>query len=488
MNPYRSIIKSTSILGGLQVVQILVGILRTKLIAVLMGVYGVGLLGLFTSTVGFLTGLFSMGINLSAVKFIVSSRQSELSDTDLNSVVYTLRLIMLFLGFIGLIFTLLLSNQISLLTFKTANFSFHFILLSLFVFFNQLLIGENSIIQAFQNYKYLAKSSVIGSFLGLIITIPLYYIFKKDGIVYGIIVSSFIMLLSGTFFSNKIFPIFRTSKSLFSLPIAMKVIKMGFFVGLNGLMVLLVSYLIRVYIQSSGGIIMVGYFSAGFAIVTNYVGMVFTAMGTDFYPRLASVSTDNLLCKKLINQQAEIATIILGPILSIFIIFSKKLIAILYSSDFILIDKMMYLCALGILFKAASWAMSYVILAKGESKLFFLSETLANVYMLVLSIIGYALFGLDGLGWAFLIAYIIYTLHVFFLIRIKFLFSFEFDFYKLFFFHLLCLTLLVFLNFNYNNSLTFFFSIMILFVNFFGSFKQLDKRIGIKKFLLGFIS
>ena len=68
-------------------------------------------------------------------------------------------------------------------------------------------------------------------------------------------------------------------------------LKMGFILSLNGITVVGVSYLVRIFISHTGGIEQVGLYSAGFAIITTYVGMVFSAMSTDYYPRLSAVAS-----------------------------------------------------------------------------------------------------------------------------------------------------------------------------------------------------
>ena len=59
----------------------------------------------------------------------------------------------------------------------------------------------------------------------------------------------------------------------------------------------------------------VGLYSAGFTMIGTYVGMIFTAMGTDYYPRLSAVAKSNELSRQAINQQAEIAILIIAPLL-----------------------------------------------------------------------------------------------------------------------------------------------------------------------------
>jgi len=91
-------------------------------------------------------------------------------------------------------------------------------------------------------------------------------------------------------------------------------LKMGFMLSLSGLISTAASYIVRVFISNTGGVADVGLYSAGFAIISTYVGLVFTAMGTDYYPRLSVVAHDNVEARLLINQQAEVAILILAPI------------------------------------------------------------------------------------------------------------------------------------------------------------------------------
>ncbi len=96
----------------------------------------------------------------------------------------------------------------------------------------------------------------------------------------------------------------------------------------------------------------------------------------------------------------------------------------LYSTKFIAVNGMIDYAAIGIYFKAASWAIAYVFLAKAASVLFFWSELVGNVYALTFNLAGYYLYGLDGIGMAFLLGYTVYLFQVFFIAKIMYNFSF----------------------------------------------------------------
>ncbi len=82
------------------------------------------------------------------------------------------------------------------------------------------------------------------------------------------------------------------------------------------------------------------------------------------------------------------------------------------------------------MFRLASWLLSYLFVAKAESKLFIYNELAANIYYVILSIVGYKLWRLDGLGIAFAINYILYLIQVYLISKIKYSFQFNFPFIK----------------------------------------------------------
>ena len=150
--------------------------------------------------------------------------------------------------------------------------------------------------------------------------------------------------------------------------------KLGFFLSLSGLTSSLGAYLMRIYISSIGSIEDVGLYSAGQQIIGNYFGIVFTAMLTDYYPRLCVVANDNSKRNTLVNQQGEVTILILLPIILVFIVFIPHIVELLYSSEFSPINDMIVWSAFGMVFRAVSWAMSIQFLAKASSRLYFLNE------------------------------------------------------------------------------------------------------------------
>ena len=476
---YRQIMKATSLFGGVQVINVIISIIRSKFIAVLLGPTGMGIIGLLTSTTAIITNLTNFGLGTSAVKSIATAFGIG-DEKKIGIVVSVIRRMVWMTGLLGLITTIIFSSLLSQLTFGNKDYTYAFIWLSSTLLFNQLSSGQLVVLQGMRKLKHLAQANLYGSFLGLLITIPLYYLWGIDGIVPGLIGSSVIALSMSWYFSQKIKlekPILTSTQTIFE---GKEMLQMGFLISVSGLLTIGASYIIRIFISRTAGIEQVGLYNAGFTIINTYVGLVFTAMGTDYYPKLSAVAHDNKLCKNAINQQSEIAILILAPILIIFLVFINWFVILLYSKQFTAINGMIHWAALGMFFKASSWSIGFIYLAKGASKLFFWNELLANIYILGLNLLGYHYLGLTGLGLSFLIGYFLFLIQVFIVSKSQYQFSFDRTFIKIFMVHF-CLAISAFLCVKYINQ-PYNYIIGVFFIGFSGyySLKELDKKINFR--------
>lgn len=428
---YRSIFKATSLFGGVQVYQILIGIVKSKFIAILLGPAGMGIMGLYQSTLDVIKSLTAFGLEQSAVRDISEANGSG----DIVRIGRTYSIVKRLVwttGLLGLIAAIVFSPLLSQWTFGNNDYTWGFIILSSTLLLNQICAGQRVLLQGMRRLKDLAKASAIGSTFGLVVSIPLYYWIGVDGIVPTMVLISVTALLLSWFYSKKV-PIENVQvRTKDALKEGSSMLKMGIAMSVSSILVAISSYILRWFIRQQGGVDEVGLFSAGFLITNTYVGMVFTAMGTDYYPRLASVNKDNDKCAEIINQQGEIAVLIIAPIIMSCIIFMPLIIRLIYSEDFLAANNYVMFAVFGMLFKAASFVISYVFLAKAESKLFVINETLCNLYTLLFYIVGYYIGGLTGLGIAFAVGYIAYLIQVFFVSHCRYNFRFSKTFVMVF--------------------------------------------------------
>ena len=188
-------------------------------------------------------------------------------------------------------------------------------------------------------------------------------------------------------------------------------VKLGFFLSLQFLMSTIVIWIIRNYVSSKGGVDEVGLYTAGTTIVATYIGLVFSAIATDYFPRLAATKSYEELNVSVCTQ-AELTILLLAPLVIAFIVFCKPVIILLYSERFLPIEHMMYWSIGAVLTQAMGWAVSYTLLAKAKPIYFFLNELTTTAWGLPLKLYCYSQWGLTGFGMATLIVYVLYLVQV----------------------------------------------------------------------------
>lgn len=475
---YRSIFKATSLFGGVQVYQILIGIIKSKFVAVLLGPAGMGIQGLYQSALQLIQGISSLGLSQSAVRDV-----SEANGTGdayrIGRKVAVLRRLVWYTGLLGLIATALLSPILSKTTFGNYDYTLPFIVLSVTLLLDQLSAGQRVVLQGLRRLKYLAKASAIGSTVGLIVSVPLYYLLGVQGIVPTLILHSVTSLLLSWWFSRRVNIEKVSVTHRESLVEGRTMLRMGIAMSMTTILGTATAYLLRSFIRYDGGEDQVGLFVAGFYIMNYYTGLVFNAMGTDFYPRLAAVNKDNQKCKTIINQQGEIALLIIGPLLLGCLIFMPFIIRLLYSQEFLPAMDYIFGATVGMLFKAASWVISYSFVAKGEAKLFIWNELIGTTVTTSLYLIGYLLWGLLGLGFGVSVGFTYYLLQVFIIAKKRYDFafmrSFKFIFVVQFVFVVVCLLIVKL----WDSPWAYLPTCTLLLGCMFFSLKELDRRMDV---------
>ena len=427
------------------------------------------------STLSMIEGFTSMGISRSAVRD-VSVANGTGDQYKIGRTVAALRILVWATGLLGMLVTMVLSPLLSKLSFGNYDYTIPFFFLSVILLFNQLSAGQLVVLQGMRRLKYLAKASAIGVTLGLFVSVPLYYLLGIKGIVPTLILTSVLSLILSIYFSRKveIKKIRITNKEAFQDGRVM--LRMGVAMSVSSVLTLLFSYLLMGFIRYQGDLETVGLFTAGFAIINTYVGMVFDAMIKDFYPRLSAVSNDNTKCSLIVNQQAEVGTLIISPMLIGCLVFMPMVIWLLYSDRFMGAMDYIIWAIPGMLFKLASWAVALIFTAKGNPKLYMSNEIFGSVLNFLCCIIGYYVWNLNGLGLGFTIGYFIYLLKVYFTAHKRFNFSFNTSFLKLYVTQFLMVGICLLLVLLSNNWLLYVLGSMLCISSLYISIRGMNER------------
>ena len=400
---YGHVLKYTGVFGGVQGLNVLVSLVRNKFVALLLGPSGMGLVTLFNTTVSFISQSTHFGISTSAVRQL-----SEFTDDSHPQVIHHVKVVRawsLLTALLGMLVCIAIGPFLSSTTFAWGDHSLHFILLSPAVGMLAVTGGETAILKARRRLKSLALVQVGSVLAALFMSVPVYYFFGEAGIVPVIVLMAMVTMLLTIRESYRLYPLrLRGAKGI--LGEGMEMVRLGVAFTLAGIIGTGAEMFIRSWLNVTADLDVLGLYNAGYMITITYAGMVFSAMETDFFPRLSSVNSDIAASNLTVNRQIEVSLLIVSPMLAVLIIALPVLIPILFSSKFLPMVGMAQVAVFSMYIKAISLPVSYMTLAKGDSIGYMVLEGIYDVVLVLLIIYGYRHWSLLGTGVALSLSYL----------------------------------------------------------------------------------
>lgn len=398
------VLKAMGVFSGVQFISLASGVVRTKLIAIWIGTLGVGLVGIYNSTVDFISTFILLGIGTSAVRNIANSRSAD-SVAETASVV---RYWGTLLGLVGGILLVALSPLLSRQIFGDSNHVWAFALLGICVFMNGLNAAQVATMQGTGQLKNLARAGVTGVVSGVILSLPLFYWVGADGVPPAIVICSICTVLAAKKFGQ--FPKFSGHISLrHAWQQGSDFVRVGFFIMLSQALTLGASFLFIAWLTNRSGAEETGYFQAGFTLFNRYVGVVFMALSVEFYPRLAAQHGSRRRMSVLTSHELLLVSSLLMPLLIIFAAAVPPVVKILYSDAFLPIVPFVTIALAGTVLRAVSWCLAYSMIANGHGRIMIITEGTSAVLYIGLNITGWLIGGLAGLGVSYIVWYALYT-------------------------------------------------------------------------------
>ena len=409
-NISRMAMKAMGIFGGVQVMGILCSIIRTKLVAMWIGPVGIGLFGLFNNALEMIATGTNLGIRSSSVRDI--SQAHDKSDPGLISrMVTVVRKWSLWLGLAGALLTLVLAPALSQMTFGDSTHIWGFVALSVAVLLQALTNGEYAVLQGTARLKRLASVTLWGTIVGLAVSIPLFYLLRERSILPSILAYAAALAAFAWLLRNREYPAASLSRRE-TFDMGKGFVKLGIFMTLGNFAGILASYAFNAWLNVNTSTEQVGFYQAGYTLINKYTGLILTALGMEYYPRLSKVADSRLRLRAFVSQEINVAIAVMAPVVALFILLRELVVWILYTPEFNVILTFVSWGMVGTIFRTLSWCLAFTILAKGDGKTYLWTEVASAIINLVLNIVFYRWWGLTGLGVAFLVSYLLYTIIV----------------------------------------------------------------------------
>lgn len=402
---YKHILKYTGIFGSVQGLNVLISLVRNKLVAVILGADGMGLASLFNTTVGLVSQITNLGISFSAVRHISETFESG----DIAKIEHTVKVVRswaLLTALLGMLTCAVFGSFLNDFTFSWGDHSLHFIVLGIAVGLAAVTGGETAILKGTRRLRKLALIQVYTVLVSLVISVPIYLMFHMSGIVPVIVLVAFASMILTVVYSYRFYPL-RLQGLISALGEGKHLVQLGVAFSVAGIMTNGAEFIIRSFLNKYDSLYAVGLYNAGYMMTMVYGGMVFSAMETDFFPRLSAVNNDQNRCNSMINRQIEVSLLIISPLLVLFSMGLPLIVTILFSSEFTPVVGMVQITVLALYLRVMKLPVAYLTLAKGDSLCFFLLEAYSAALMVTAVSFGWKMFGLEGAGLGLLVTELI---------------------------------------------------------------------------------
>lgn len=399
------VLKAMGLFSSLQVVNILCAVVKMKLVALWLGASGVGLFGIYQSVVDMLGTLTDMGIRQSAVRDVAASKGSRLAIVAL-----VVRRWSLLAGLLGAILIALGAPLLSRWFFGSWWAVWGFLLLSVAMFLNSVTGGEQALLQGSGRLKALARGNLWGTVAGFLISIPMFRFMGEKSVALSIVAYAVAMYVCMHWQRVRVS---RPSEAIGLRQVwahGKGFVRLGLCMAIAAFVTACAHTIFTALVNSFAGTAALGYVQAGDTIIVRYLGLVFTAIGMEFYPRLAAAGHNRRAMQAYVNHEIMLLLLILTPLLLLFILLREPVVRLLYTSDFFSIIPFITWGALCSIPKAVSWCMAFTIVSRGDGKIYVLTEGLDALISVPLCFISYRYWGMTGLGVAYIGWYMIYAL------------------------------------------------------------------------------
>ena len=131
--------------------------------------------------------------------------------------------------------------------------------------------------------------------------------------------------------------------------------------------------------------------------------------------------------------------------------------------------------------------MGFILIAKGDSKMFIKTAIGFNILSLIMNVSGYYFYGLEGLGFSFCVYFLFHFIGLKIITKKRYDFYFNLDFYKAYFVcFAICITTFL-LRYIEIPVLKYSLMTLMILISFAFSFYQLNKKINLNEIFTSFV-
>jgi O-antigen/teichoic acid export membrane protein len=418
----RDLLKAIFKTGSGSAINIILGVTFSKVMAVVLGSSGVGLYSLINQTLSTATTAGTIGGQTALVQGLASKKGTE-NDKYLVTVFWificgAIIVALSFLLFSPFIAKTVFSSNDEKIISLVRWMSLPVILTTIYAYLISLLNG-------FRAIGRLAIGQLIISSINVILVYPVSKLVNSGYI------TTFIFMISVSTIGAIIFCLIVAHREKWLNPLIQSLIpkfdkesaKHFFRIARTTLITSLIGtgtlLTVRSMIIHYGGFSSAGIFSVAWGLSMLYVTLVLSSFGTYYLPTLSGIN-DVPSRNTLIEDLFRISLILIVPLITTIVVLKSLMITILYTPEFLSSIKIIRWMLMGDYFKVGVWILGMPMIAYGDMKVFFWTESLWNLGLLLISYIGVFYYkDIQTVGIAFLILYVLSFIYFIYYVHTK---------------------------------------------------------------------
>jgi len=402
----KKIFESTLIMGTSSIVVMLLDLVRIKILAVLLGPQGVGVLSVLNHFHALAATLVGLGLGTGIVKYVASFK-SEGNAIAVQKVLSNSFQAVFIFSSIVLLVSILISSRLSTWMLGESGFAFFVIIYALSLPLAVYPTTINSFLQGLKRINSLARINVLRTSISLIFIIPLVFFFRLKGAVISVLAITVVHLLLSGYYLRKEDHRYRVLRwQRFDPEVLKKLSQYGMTSLLVGTAYYLSHLLLKIIIVGSLGIEMNGIYQPVWALTMTYLTLVLSSMSAYSYPKLCELTTVRDITEEL-NGIVRIALLLITPAMFVLLLARRPIIYILYSSNFLPATEYMPIQILGDFFKVLFWAFGMYLLPTKRLLGFIWLNLLQDIIMVILAAVLVTRYQLHGIAASFALSYLI---------------------------------------------------------------------------------
>lgn len=409
---FDRILRSSAMIGGAQAVTILVSFVRAKLVAIVVGPSGIGLMGILNTFNANIASVAGWGLGSTAIRTIGGAANEQRGEKAASAIILGRRL-----AWCGLFCVMILVIPVGNLTFSGAKYNWELLIAGIAVPFVILAALWTALLQSYGHEQIVAKTQIYSALIGMLIGLPLILFLGTIGIALSLLFASLVVAWITWRNAKLVIPDVLAEHRGGGLG---ELLKLGAALQVGAIFSAAFAYFVRFMIMRNHGADLAsglrdaGFYHAAFTLTGILPGVIFSSASSDFYPRVAA-ARDEDEARSLTETQMQASVLLATPLLMCLMTAGKFLVRILFDAGFEPASDMLDWFVWATLAYLIAWPLGLWIMARRGKLVVALTQSTIGLAGLASGWLLIPRFGLIGASAAYLtssVAYLIVLLIV----------------------------------------------------------------------------